>query len=116
MSDQNSSPQIRWYLREWRKAKGLKQHHIAEAMGTSNSVVSEQETGKRRMNDDGILGWAAALGVEPVDLFRHPNETSLASSPMGRRLQELYFALPEEAREKVVGYAEFEAARIKDRS
>lgn len=65
---------VQWYLRDWRLRRGLKQHHIANRMKTSVSMISEQESGTKRLNDDWIDKWSEAIGVRPIDLLMPPPE------------------------------------------
>jgi transcriptional regulator with XRE-family HTH domain len=68
---------VQWYLKDWRVHRKLRQHQVAERMGTSVSMVSAQETGAKRLNDDWIDKWAQAIGARPIDLLRPPTETDL---------------------------------------
>lgn len=63
---------IRWYLREWRKKKGLTLDQVATRLDTNRGQISKLERGDLRMNDDWIWGFADALGIEPADLLRDP--------------------------------------------
>jgi transcriptional regulator with XRE-family HTH domain len=65
----------KWYLREWRKHRGLSQERLAERFGTTKSRISELETGKERYNQDVLEMLADALDCEPGDLLmRNPLE------------------------------------------
>lgn len=65
----------RWYLREWRKHRGLTIERLAELIETTKSVVSELEVGKKRYNQDHLEKLADALGCEPADLLtRDPSD------------------------------------------
>lgn len=59
------------FLREWRQLKGLTQDELAARLGTSKSVISELENGKKRWNQDHLGELAFALGCDPEDLL-HP--------------------------------------------
>lgn len=63
---------FRLFLAEWRESKGLTQQQLGERLGTSDVTVSRWETRQRQPNDDARAAIAEALGIEPVDLFRHP--------------------------------------------
>ena len=63
---------IRWFLKEWRKHRGLTLQQVAARLETSPSVLSDLENSKSRMNDDWIAGFAWAYQVEPSDLLRDP--------------------------------------------
>jgi transcriptional regulator with XRE-family HTH domain len=91
------SKPIRWYVREWRAAKGLTQAQLANRLDTSSGVVSDLENGKRRMNEAWMAEIAWALGVEPADLLRDPaqptfEERMRAVSPADRAIIESIIA------------------------
>jgi transcriptional regulator with XRE-family HTH domain len=62
----------RLFLAEWRLAKGLTQEQLADRLGTSHVTVSRWETGKRQPNLNAQEAIAEAMGIEAVDLRRHP--------------------------------------------
>lgn len=64
------------FLAEWRLEKGLTQQQLADRLGTSDVTVSRWETKKRRPNDDAREAISEALGIEPEDLWRHPETPS----------------------------------------
>lgn len=64
------------FLAEWRLHKGLTQQQLADRLGTSDVTISRWETKKRRPNDDAREALAEAMGIEPEDLFRHPDTPS----------------------------------------
>lgn len=66
----------RLYLAEWREKKGLSQVDLANRMGTTDVTISRWETGKRRPDLDAQAAFAEALGIEPYDLVRHPDQPS----------------------------------------
>lgn len=68
---------LRWYLREWRKKKGLSQEQLANRLDTNKGQISKLERGDQRMNDDWIAGLANALDIEPGDLLRDPEAPTL---------------------------------------
>lgn len=63
---------LKWFTREWREAKGMSQDKVAELLDTNRGQISKLERGDLRMNDDWISGIAAALNIDPSDLFRNP--------------------------------------------
>lgn len=67
---------FRLYVAEWREDKGLTQQQLADRMGTSDVTISRWETGKRRPDMDAQAAIAEALGIEPIDLLRHPAQQS----------------------------------------
>lgn len=67
---------VRLFLAEWRESRGLTQQQLADRLDTSDVTVSRWETGKRKPDDDakGAIAWV--LGIEVVDLYRHPDRQS----------------------------------------
>jgi len=59
----------KWFLRQWRKHRGLSQERLAERIGTTKSRISELETGRERYNQDVLEMLADALECEPGDLL-----------------------------------------------
>jgi transcriptional regulator with XRE-family HTH domain len=88
---------LRWYLREWREAKGLTQERVAGLIGTNKGQVSKLERGDQRMNEDWMILFAEALGVEPSELLRDP----AAPSREG-----LFHGLQPADQERVIHFAE----------
>lgn len=66
----------RLYLAEWRESKGLTQQQLADRLETSDVTVSRWETGKRRPDLNAQEAISEALGIESVDLRRHPSHPS----------------------------------------
>lgn len=66
----------RLFLAEWREAKGLTQEALAGRLETTNATISRWERGERRPDLDAQAALAEALGVELIDLFRHPDTPS----------------------------------------
>jgi DNA-binding Xre family transcriptional regulator len=70
----------RWFLKEWRKHRGLSQEKLAERLGIYKGDVSNLENGKRRYNQDILEALAEALACEPADLImRNPTSESIWS-------------------------------------
>jgi transcriptional regulator with XRE-family HTH domain len=89
--DRRSPFAVRWFLREWRMAKGMTLAQLAERLNTSAGFLSDLENGKRRMNDGWMGDIAHAIGVEPIDLLRDPavptiDEQVRALAPSDREL------------------------------
>lgn len=63
----------RIFLAEWREARGLTQERLADRLGTSHMTISRWELGKVKMNTDAMVAVAEALGLEPEDLWHHPD-------------------------------------------
>ena len=65
----------RWFLKEWRKHRGLTQQQLGDRIGKSKSNISEFETGATRYNQDLLEALADALMCEPADLImRDPTQ------------------------------------------
>jgi transcriptional regulator with XRE-family HTH domain len=67
---------VRLFLAEWRESRGLTQQQLADRLETSDVTVSRWETGKRKPDDDVKSAIAWVLGIEVVDLYRHPDQPS----------------------------------------
>jgi len=64
-----------FYLREWRKHRGLTQDQLAGRLDTSKGYISDLERGVRRYNQDILEALADALNCEPADLLiRDPSD------------------------------------------
>lgn len=86
-----SSSPVRHYLREWRKKRGKTQQQLADLLDTDKGQVSNWENYKRGMTMEVQAGVAFALGIEPADLFRDPEQPSIDellrnATPEQRRL------------------------------
>jgi transcriptional regulator with XRE-family HTH domain len=68
---------VRWYLREWRKKRGLTLEQVAERLDTTRGLISEFERGAKRVNDDWVAGFCWAYDVEPAQLLHHPDSPTL---------------------------------------
>lgn len=64
------------YLCEWREHKGLTQEQLGARLGVTGVTVSRWETGKSKLSDPVRDAVAEALGIEPEDLYRHPDRPS----------------------------------------
>lgn len=67
---------VKLYLAEWRESRHLTQQQLADRLETSDVTISRWETGKRRPDDDAKSAIAWVLGIEVVDLYRHPAQPS----------------------------------------
>ena len=65
---------LRFYLKDWRQAKGLTQEQLGERMDTPKGQISKLERGGQKWNAEWVARAASALGVEEGDLFRHPDQ------------------------------------------
>jgi transcriptional regulator with XRE-family HTH domain len=64
------------FLSEWRENRGLTQKQLADRLKTTDMTVSRWERGKALLNTDALAAVSEALGIEPVDLYRHPDTPS----------------------------------------
>lgn len=67
---------VRLYIVEWRERRGLTQEQLASRLGTTHVTISRWETGKRHPDLNAQEAVAEALGIEAVDLRRHPDTPS----------------------------------------
>jgi transcriptional regulator with XRE-family HTH domain len=64
----------RIYLVEWREHRGLTQEQLANRLETAGITVSRWERGVVLLNTDTMAAIAEALGIEPEDLYHHPDQ------------------------------------------
>jgi transcriptional regulator with XRE-family HTH domain len=74
----------RIYLAEWRERRGLSQKTLGERLGVANMSVSRWERGTALLSTDVMAAIAEALDIEPVDLYRHPDQPSLDALMRGQ--------------------------------
>src|SRR4051794_12506930 len=67
---------LRLYLAEWRENRGLTQQQLGDRLGVSDVTVSRWETRARQPDLSAQEAIAEALGIESVDLRRHPAQPS----------------------------------------
>jgi len=76
-----------FYLREWRKHRGLTQEQLASRLDTSKGYISDLERGVRRYNQDILESLAEALNCTPADfLIRDPSDPTGIWSAWDRAL------------------------------
>ena len=64
-----------WFLKQWRKHRGLTQDQLAERAGLSKPFLSQLENGKRQFTHETLVVLADALRCEPADLImRDPSD------------------------------------------
>lgn len=83
----------RHYIIEWMDHLGLNQSQVAGRMDTEQATVSKLLTGRQRLSDVWLYGFADAFDIEVADLFRDPNRPTQA---------ELLEGLSEEDTRKVI--------------
>lgn len=64
------------YILEWREKRGLTQQQLADRVGVSDATIARWERRQRKPDTDAQSALAYALGVEPADLWRHPDRPS----------------------------------------
>lgn len=67
-----SKPTGRIFLQAWREHRGLTQEKLADRMDMSPSNLSRLENGRIAYTQQRLEAAAAALLIEPGDLFRDP--------------------------------------------
>lgn len=67
----------RLFLKEHREAKGVSAEQMAGRLGIERESVYRLEREPRRVNPDKQAQWAAALDIDPADLWRPPETPSL---------------------------------------
>lgn len=71
-----------WFLKEWRKARGMSQDKLAEAAETSKGYISDLERGERPYNSRLAEKLAEALGISVRDLLTVNPESPKAGELM----------------------------------
>jgi transcriptional regulator with XRE-family HTH domain len=59
----------KFFLREWRKYRGLTQQELADRAGMTNTAVSHLERGAKGYTQGSLEALARALECEPADLL-----------------------------------------------
>jgi transcriptional regulator with XRE-family HTH domain len=60
------------YIQEWMEAKGVSDERLAGRLGVARETVTRYRSQQHRLNPDKQAAIAAALGIEPHDLWRPP--------------------------------------------
>lgn len=68
--------QRKLFLAEWREKFKLTQPELAARLGVSKMTISRYENDRRGVNVKVLMGLAEALGIEPEDFYRHPDQPS----------------------------------------
>lgn len=64
-------------LKKARKAKGLTQDDVAQALGTKNTTVSNWENGVSRPDVDTLVSLCRLYGISPNDILEYYNDDLL---------------------------------------
>lgn len=75
------------FIAEWAEKRGIKAARISERTEVDKGTVSKW-FGGQLPSEKNLLKVAAALDVEPNDLFRHPDDDWLARFLQGRQEEE----------------------------
>lgn len=74
----------RLFLKEWREHVGLSVEQLAGRLEIERESVYRWEREPRRVNPDKQAAYAAALGIDPADLWRLPTRPSLDALVRGQ--------------------------------
>lgn len=66
----------RIFLAEWREDRGLTQEQLANRLETTAMTISRWERQIVLLTTDAMDAVAEALGIEPEDLYHHPDRPS----------------------------------------
>lgn len=91
-------------LQEIRTDAGLTQTGLAKALNTSQSAVSQMESGEREPSFDMLRRLAEALGVTPAHLLGKDVDDLTPAEQVHFRQ---YRSLPEKAKQELRDYTEF---------
>lgn len=70
----NSTP-ARWYLKAWRRFRGLTQDELGAVVDLSTPYISQLESGKRQYTEELLTAFAEALDCDVIDLItRDPQD------------------------------------------
>lgn len=59
----------RWYLKDWRKHRGLTQEQLADAIDSAKPTISRMENGQIPYNQPFLEACAEVLNCRPSDLL-----------------------------------------------
>ncbi|MBG6173088.1 transcriptional regulator with XRE-family HTH domain [Labrenzia sp. EL_208] len=62
------------YIWEWRKKSGMTSLAVAEASGIDRSLLSQLETGSKRVNVDHLIKLSKVFKCHPGDILRSPDD------------------------------------------
>lgn len=61
-----------WFLRDWRKDRGLTLEQLASRIGSTGATVSRLERGQQPYSQPLLEALAEALNCQPADLIMRP--------------------------------------------
>jgi transcriptional regulator with XRE-family HTH domain len=65
------------YIKEWMEARGLSDQKMADRIGVERPTITRWRTEQHRLNPEKIAAIAAALDIEPAELWRPPHRPSV---------------------------------------
>jgi phage repressor protein C with HTH and peptisase S24 domain len=68
----NDAGMTQHFVKEWRKAKGLTQAQLGDAVGLTETSINRIENGKQRLTESNVAAIARILGCGPGDLYSAP--------------------------------------------
>ncbi|MEI7931718.1 MAG: helix-turn-helix transcriptional regulator [Alphaproteobacteria bacterium] len=84
------------HLKAWREFRRMTQGALAQAVGTTGSVISLLESGDRRLSDKWLRRLAPALGTSPGHLLDHDPES------LPTDLLEIWASIPEDRKAQAI--------------
>lgn len=97
---------MKFKLHKFRTDKGLTQAQVAEAIGISQGLYNQLESGKRRMNETYLVSLAELYGIAPIQLI----EDDVRDDPLFAELDLAFRSLSPIERQIVVDSAKGIAA------
>jgi transcriptional regulator with XRE-family HTH domain len=85
------------YISEWRKECRMTAQQLADAAGLTRSLLSQLETGSKRVNIDHLISVSRVLGCHPADLLRPPKDKF-------NKLSALYEKIPDDEKDKALKF------------
>lgn len=68
---------VHLYIREWMEHRGLSDEQVANRIGVARETIWRWRTEQHRLNPEKIAQLAAALDIEPEELYRPPSSPNL---------------------------------------
>ncbi|MEO1110122.1 MAG: helix-turn-helix transcriptional regulator [Pseudomonadota bacterium] len=83
------------FIGEWRKQKNMTAQQLADVAGMTRSLISQLESGSKRVNIDHLLKISAALDLHHADLLRSPQDRF-------NDLSKIYETIPDDQKDKAL--------------
>ncbi|MFN4287542.1 MAG: helix-turn-helix domain-containing protein [Brevundimonas sp.] len=84
------------FLADWRQHRGLSQEKLGEMVGTTGSVISLLESGRRQLSPKWLRKLAPALGTTPGHLLEHHPDD------IPSEVLDVWGAIPEDQRQQAL--------------